>query len=88
MVDTRSNMQLADLNSKPHGGKNLRDLIECAIVPHLYPTPGSEHYIPLWLDQFYGTYHIINNQENNNKNRILKIFNAHKITKNTRVNKM
>ena len=34
MIDTRSNMQLYDLNSKPHGGKSLRDLIDPAIGVH------------------------------------------------------
>ena len=31
MVDTRSNMQLSDLNYKPHGGKSLRNLIDRSI---------------------------------------------------------
>ena len=28
MVDTRSNMQLVELNSNPHSGKILRDIID------------------------------------------------------------
>ena len=47
MIDTRSNMQLDDLNSKPHGGKSLRDPIDRAIGVHFYPPPRSEHYILL-----------------------------------------
>ena len=31
VVDTRSNMQLSDLNSKPHGGKSFRNIIVRAI---------------------------------------------------------
>ena len=31
MVYTRSNMQLTDTNSKPHGGKSLRYMIDRAI---------------------------------------------------------
>ena len=41
MVDTRSNMQLAELNTKPHGGKILRDLIKYDIGVLCYPPPGS-----------------------------------------------
>ena len=44
MVDTRSNNQLADLNSKPHGGKSLRNLIDCAIGIRIYPPLVSLHY--------------------------------------------
>ena len=40
MVDTRSNMQLSDLKSKPHGGKSLRNIIDRAIGSRLYPPPG------------------------------------------------
>ena len=36
-VDTRSNMQLDDLNSNPRGGKSLRDIIDRAILDRLYP---------------------------------------------------
>ena len=31
MVGKRSNMKLYDLNSKPHGGKSLRDIIYLSI---------------------------------------------------------
>ena len=44
MVDTRSNMQLADLKSKPHVEKSIINLIDHAIVDRFYPTPGPEHY--------------------------------------------
>ena len=40
MVDTISNMQLADLNSKPHGGKNPRNLINRAIGSRFYYLSG------------------------------------------------
>ena len=41
IVDTRSNMQISDHKSKPHGGKSLRDLIDQVIGVCLYPTQGS-----------------------------------------------
>ena len=52
-VDTRSNMQLADLNSKPYGGKVLINQIGSAIGAHFYPSIGSEHYKILFLDQIH-----------------------------------
>ena len=39
MVDTITNMQLADLNSKPHGGKSLINIIGSPIGACLYPYP-------------------------------------------------
>ena len=39
MVDTRSNIQLTDLNAKPHGDPILRDFIDCAIYARFYPPP-------------------------------------------------
>ena len=54
MVDTRSNMQLADLKSNPHGRKSIRKIIDSPIVARLYPSPGSAHYKLLCLDKFYG----------------------------------
>ena len=54
MVDTRSNMRLADLNSKPHGEKRLRDLIDHVIGDRFYPPIGSEHYKLLLFDQVHG----------------------------------
>ena len=41
MVDTRYNMQLADLNSKRHGGKNLKNIVDRAIEACIYPPTGS-----------------------------------------------
>ena len=49
MVDTKSNMQLADLNYKPHSGKILRNLIDRAIGAWFYPPPVSLHYQKLFL---------------------------------------
>ena len=43
MVDTRSNMKLVDLTSKPHGEKSLRDITDCVIGVRFYPHPGSEN---------------------------------------------
>ena len=59
MVDTRSNMQLADLNSKHHGRKSLRNIIDRAIGVCFYPPPGSLHYHQLSLGQFHDPTHKI-----------------------------
>ena len=66
MVDTRSNMQLDNLNYKSHCRKSLRDIIDCVIGFRFYPTPGSEHYKLLHLEQFLVPFHI--NGKQNNKN--------------------
>ena len=58
MIDTRSNMQLADLNSKPHGRKIIRNFIDREIEAYFYPAPGSVHYRLICLYQFHGTTHI------------------------------
>ena len=50
MVNTRSNVQLADLNSKPHGGKSLRNIIDRAIGVRFNTPPGSLHYQQICLD--------------------------------------
>ena len=52
MVDTRSNMQIYDLNYKPRGGNILRIIIDHAIGSQLY-TPGSVHYKLFFLGQFH-----------------------------------
>ena len=72
MLDTRSNMQLADLKSKPHGVKSLRYLINRDIGFYLYPPPGSEHYKYLKLDQFHGTSNIKDNHKNNNETKFAR----------------
>ena len=43
MMYTQSNMQLADLNYKPHEGKSLRNLIDCSIGDLFYTPPVSVH---------------------------------------------
>ena len=63
-------MQLSDLNSKPHGGKILRDLIDCAIGVRFYPTLGSEDYKILRLGRFHGSTHINDNHIKNYKKKI------------------
>ena len=57
MVDTRSNIQLADLNSKPHEVKSLRDPIYRAIGVRFYNPPGSEHDKLLHLKHLQGSTH-------------------------------
>ena len=71
MVDTRSNMQLADLNSKPHGRKSLLNIIDRSIGVRFYPPPGSLHYQQLLLGEFQEPNHI--NCEKNKKIEIKKI---------------
>ena len=46
-------MQLAELNSKPHGGNILRNIIDPSIGVQLYPPPGSLHYQQLRIGQFH-----------------------------------
>ena len=95
MVDTRYNMKLADLNSKPHGGKSLRDVIDRTIGACLYPSPWSKYCKLLLLEQFHGPSHINNNHENINEENIImrptnptKMFYARKNTTNTIINQM
>ena len=71
MVDTRSNMQLADLNFKPHIGKILRDLIYCASEVFFYPPPCSKHYKLFCLDKFHGPSHINDNHRENNETKLV-----------------
>ena len=68
MVDTRSNMQLVDLNYKPHGGKSLQNLIDHTISVRLYPTQVSLHHQKLCLGQFHEPNHI--NCKQNKKREI------------------
>ena len=51
-------MQLADLNSKPHDGKILQNIIDRAIGIQFYPPTGSFHYQQLCMGQFHKTNHI------------------------------
>ena len=80
MVDTRSNMQLAELNYRLHGGKGLQNLIDCAFGVQFYPPPGLLHYQQLFLGQFHEPTHI--NYEQNKKSEIkkTKISSAHNHT--------
>ena len=55
MVETISNMQLADLNLKLHGGTSLRDLIYHEICDRFYPIPGSGHNALLRHENSHGT---------------------------------
>ena len=50
-------MYLSDLNSKPHGGKSLRDLVGTTICTCFYPTSGLAHHKLLRLDQFHNYTH-------------------------------
>ena len=63
-VDTISNTQLSDLNSKPHGGKSLQNIIDYSIGNRLYPPSRSLHYQILCLGQFHGPTHINCDQKN------------------------
>ena len=61
-------MQLSGINSKPRGGKILRDIIDRAIGVCLYPPPGSAHYKLLHLgipiSPLTIKHHLIINTEN------------------------
>ena len=61
-------MQLDDLNSKPHGGKGLKNIIDRTTGARFYNTPVSVNYQLLCLDQFHGPTHI--NCEKNKKSDI------------------
>ena len=54
IVDTGSNMKLTNINSKPHEGKIIKDIIDRTIGVRLYPLHGSEHQKLLHLDRLYG----------------------------------
>ena len=73
MVDTISNMQLADLNSKPSDGKILKDIINCVIEACLCPPPWPEHYKLLLLDQFHGPSHISDSHKKKNETKFARI---------------
>ena len=73
MVDTRSKIQLADLNSKPNYGKILRNLFDRATSVLFYPPPGSLHYQQLCLGHFHEKNHI--NFEQKKKSEIKKTKN-------------
>ena len=63
-------MQLSDIDSKTHGRKSLRDIIDRVIGVRLYPPPGSEHYKLLRLDKFHGSTYINDNQSKHDKKKI------------------
>ena len=65
MVDTRSNMQLSDFNSKPHGVQSLIGLIDCGIRDQLYPPPCSEHHTLLCIDKLHVPTHFQVNSHDN-----------------------
>ena len=54
MVDTISNMQLADINYKLYVGKSLRYIVDRAIGIRFHPPLESKHYKIIWLDRFHG----------------------------------
>ena len=58
-------MQLSDLNSKPHGGKCLMDIIDRVIGVQLYPPPVSENYKLLCINMFHLSTIINYNNSNN-----------------------
>ena len=58
MVDTRSNMQLSDLKSKPHGGKSIINIMSHSIGYRLCPPSVLVHYKLLRLEQLHGPSHI------------------------------
>ena len=83
MMDTRSNMQLADLNSKRHGGKSLINPIDRTIGSRFYYSTGSVHYKILQLDQFHGPSRINCEQKKRSEIKMTKISNVRNRTTNT-----
>ena len=63
-------MQISDLNSKPHGGKSLRDIIYRAIGVCLYPPPVSYYYKLLCIYRFRGSTRTNGKHINNNEEKI------------------
>ena len=45
---SKTDLMLADLNTKPHGGKNLRTKIDRLIGTRFYPPTGSVHHYLLF----------------------------------------
>ena len=74
MVDTKSKIQLSYLNSKPHGGEILMDLIDRAIGVRFYPPLGSEYYKLLRLAKFHGCTHINDNHSMHDQKKIAWIL--------------
>ena len=72
IMDTISNMQLDDPNSKPHGGKSIINFIDLSIIARFYPSQGPEHYKLLCLDQFHGLYNINCDQDKKSDIRMMK----------------
>ena len=71
MVDKGSNLQLAELKSKPRGGKSLKDIIDHAIGVRLYLPLGSEIYKILRLDRLQESTNINAKHSTNNKKQIV-----------------
>ena len=67
-------MKTSGLNSKPHGGKSLRYIIDRAIGVHFYHTLGSEHYKLLCLDHFHRPYHMVDNNRKNNETKFMSFI--------------
>ena len=88
MVDTRSNMQLYDLDYKPHGRKSLRNLIDRDIGAILYPPPGSLYYQLLCLGGFHGPTHINCEQKKKSKIKKIVLSSARNCTTKSRTNQI
>ena len=57
MVEKASNIQISDMSSKPHGKKNIRDLIGQAVGLRIYPPPWSEYSKLICLNSFHISNH-------------------------------
>ena len=88
MVDTRSKMQLADLNYKPRGVKSLQNIIKRSIGVRLYPPPGSLHYQQLCLGQFHEPNHINCDQKKKSDIKKTKIYSARNCTTKARADQI
>ena len=81
-------MRLDALNSKPRGGKIIRNIMYRAIGARFYPPPGQEHYKLLCVDHLHVPSHVNCEQENKNEIRMMKLSNSRNSTTNTFTNQI
>ena len=53
VIYTNTKLQKADINTKPHGGATLKDIILDLIGFKYFPPSNSQHYILLQLDKYH-----------------------------------
>ena len=88
IVVTRSNMQLSDLTSKPHGGNFHRNVNYFAIGSRFYHPPVSVHYQLLSLIQFHVSTHINCGKKKKSDIKKTKISNVRNLTPKSRADQI